>query len=132
MKWQSDCGYKLYGQYINNGDEQALFFDLSDPEITRFEQVEDVADVNAEIEVDHPQEVLITENKVWVAPESFGKTAEESAADYFAFKCQKYDDNWMIMKPTRVFRHCGNISGDTMAQLRKEAESLLMSLPAAN
>lgn len=132
MKWQSDCGYKLYGQYINNGDEQALFFDLSDPEVTRFEQVEDVADVNAEIEGDHPQEVLITENKVWVAPESFGKTAEESAADYFAFKCQKYDDNWMIMKPTRVFRHCGNISGDTMAQLRKEAESLLMSLPAAN
>lgn len=38
MDWKADCGYKLCGQYISDGNEQMLLFDLSDPEITEFEK----------------------------------------------------------------------------------------------
>lgn len=40
MDWEANCGYKLCGQYISDGDDQMLIFDLMDPEITIYEQIE--------------------------------------------------------------------------------------------
>ena len=40
MDWEANCGYKLCGQYISDGENQMLIFDLMDPEITIYEQIE--------------------------------------------------------------------------------------------
>ena len=132
MDWEANCGYKLFGQYIEDGDEQALFFDLSDPQITRYEQIVEDEGSEEHTPEDSSQEVLITERKVVVVPDSFGRDCGSRDRSLFVFKEKEYKGGWMIMQPTRVFRHCGNLSEETIHQLRVETEELLEQLQVVN
>ena len=121
MDWQANCGYKLRGQYVCDGDDQVLFFDLSDPEITLFEKIpvekEDEEPAGAD-DLSEPEYVI---QKTEIIPDSWGNDA---GVNYIEFKEKLYDGNWKIMQPTRVFRLCGDLTEMALENLTKEAEAL--------
>lgn len=128
MDWEADCGYKLCGQYVSDGENQVLFFDLSDPEITLFEKVELQVPEDSEKGQDYPEEPEYREEKKVIFPSSWGRKAGE---DCIVFMEMESCDNWKIMQPASIFRLSGNITQDTMKQVRTEAETLLNSFLTA-
>ena len=141
MDWKADCGYKISGQYLSDGNEQVLIFDLSDPEITRFEQVEvrDTADLVSDEDCDcihmnddchhdvndDDSETEFIERRILLFPENWGRMCGSGENIYLFNQFREYSENWKIMVPTVVYRHCGNVSAETMQQVCMEAEELL-------
>ena len=132
MDWEADCGYKLCGQYMCDGEEQVLFFDLSDPEITQYVleektdtdiyKKEDGADDGNKSESCTYQKVLIIPSS-W--ENSFGRKVSERGDISFSLK--KYKGNWDVMRPSSVYRICGNITEETLEAVRRDGEKLLMT-----
>ena len=151
MDWKADCGYKISGQYLSDGEEQVLIFDLSDPEVTRFEQVEVensmsgdpgddaegivndhcmTADSKAQVNQDGDSEDSDTEfmeRRILLFPEDWGRKSESAEHVFLFDQFDDYSENWKIMVPTVIYRHCGNVSAETMQQVCVEAEELLES-----
>ena len=132
MDWEADCGYKLCGQYMCDDEEQVLFFDLSDPEITQYvpdekactdtcQKSDDGADENKSESCTY-QKVLIIPSS-W--ENSFGRKVSERGDISFSLK--KYKGNWDVMRPSSVYRICGNITEETLEAVRRDGEKLLMT-----
>ena len=119
MDWEANCGYKLRGQYISDGEDQVLFFDLSDPEITIFEKIP--LEREAGEDIDNIEETEYIIQKKEVLPDSWGSDANTS---YIEFKEKYYDGNWSIMQPTRIFRICGDLSETVFEKITREVEAL--------
>lgn len=126
MDWEANCGYKLCGQYVSDGEEQVLFFDLSDPQITIFEQIPLSYDEET-VDDDIPEEPQYKEERKILIPKVWGKGTHWNC---IVLKEMDYQDDWKIMQPTSVFRLSGNVSQKTMDQVRIEAENLLESFQA--
>lgn len=126
MDWEANCGYKLCGQYVSDGEEQVLFFDLSDPQITLFEQIPLSSDED-NVDEDIPEEPQYREERKILIPKVWGKGTHWNC---IALKEMDYCGDWKIMQPTSVFRLSGNVSQKTMDQVRIEAENLLESFQA--
>ena len=145
MSWDADCGYKLCGQYLSQGDDKLLVFDLSDPLITMFEK--HFVDEDGE-EVD-PEDVVRNRNaasgrnafgnrnevpkekKIHIMYKSFGmepdfwkETSSGGRFNIIVFDIEKYADNWEIMRPANVFMMSGNLSEETMQHVMQGAISL--------
>lgn len=117
-----DCNtkemYRLCGSVV--------FFDLSDPQITLFEQIPLTTDEQAADE-DVPEEPQYREERKILIPQVWGK---ETHWNCIALREVDYRDDWKIMQPTSVFRLSGNISQKTIDQVRIEVENLLKSFQA--
>lgn len=122
MDWKADCGYKLCGQYISDGNEQMLLFDLSDPEITEFEKdtVVDMAKSN-DGKVNEKEKVVYHKNMV--IPDSW-KTSFGRSSNIIRFEFIHDKDNWEVMRPASVFRMCGNITDNIMRRVHSEIDTL--------
>ena len=90
MSWSADCGYKLYGQYLCSGDEQMLIFDLADPEVMKFVEIDDEEDrfqdcknaiTAANIETDKDASKTANSNIDKAANKTAGKAADNIDGD---------------------------------------------------
>lgn len=123
MQWSMDCGYKLFGQCITNEGQSVLIFDLSDPEITRYELVENMDEDTSEGTEKRKGKI----KKEVLDPEGYGVTYEMYYDRCIFLKEMQYEGDWNIMQPATVFRICGNVSPNTLQQVRLEAKQLLDS-----
>ncbi len=57
MDWADDSKYQLIGQYLKDGEDQCLLFDLMDAQITKIVEVEDPVETSA---VEEPSETDIS------------------------------------------------------------------------
>ena len=140
MSWKVDCGYKLYGQFLEQNGDKLLVFDLSDPEITRFEEIEkEIVAVgeNGEVLKDPATEEPIVstetvESKILIVPDFWDAPVRSncSVSEYTCLKSEKYKSNWKIMSPAHIFRMSGNISEDTLNAIQQDSAVLLDELKA--
>ena len=140
MSWKVDCGYKLYGQFWEQNGDKLLVFDLSDPEITRFEEIEkEIVAVgeNGEVLKDPATKESIVstetvESKILIVPDFWDVPVRSNCnvSDYTCLKSEKYKNNWKIMSPAHIFRMSGNISEDTLNAIRQDSAVLLDELKA--
>ena len=107
MDWEADCGYKLCGQYMCDDEEQVLFFDLSDPEITQYVPDEKACTDTcrkSDDGADENKSESCTYQKVLIIPSSwensFGRKVSERGDISFSLK--KYKGNWDVMRPSSV------------------------------
>ena len=132
MDWEADCGYKLCGQYMCDDEEQVLFFDLSDPEITQYVPDEKACTDTcrkSDDGADENKSESCTYQKVLIIPSSwensFGRKVSERGDISFSLKKNK--GNWDVMRPSSVYRICGNITEETLEAVRRDGEKLLMT-----
>lgn len=144
MSWESDCGYKLCGQYLQDGEDQVLIFDLSDPLITKFEAIENDIDAYEETDNSDSDETSNVNNCMENAKEiadkpirlsrsvvvpDFDSTARQRHSNtWFCLNTVRYKDNWNIMIPASVYAISGNVSQETMRRVNIEASELLRNL----
>lgn len=122
MDWKADCGYKLCGQYISDGDEQMLLFDLSDPETVEFEKdtIVDMVKSNDGKEIE--KEKIIYHRNI-VIPDSWKKCFGRSRS-IIRFEFMPDKNTWEVMRPASVFRMCGNITDNIMQRVHSEIDTL--------
>ncbi len=128
MSWGADCGYKLFGQYLEQDGDRLLVFDLSDPVVSVFEPEED-EEVTDDLEKDNEEadkkEKKIRFAKREIIPDVLGRrVGRESAWNTVSFRAKQYSGEWMIMLPASFYRMSGNISETTMEQVRSGAIEL--------
>ena len=78
MNWDSDCKYKLRGQFCGNSDEQLLIFELEEPEVFVQEYIDEQ---HIDSAVEAPSEKTKTAKKVlypkaWI--HNFGETTNRT------------------------------------------------------
>lgn len=141
MSWSADCGYKLAGQFIEEGDDKLIVFDLAQPETTKFEQVEKVitaidddGNIITDPKTGEPISSVETyEEKILIVPDfwdvSFRSDCSASERGGFSLvKAKDRPDGWKIMSPAHIYRMSGNISEETISMVQREAEELLAEL----
>ena len=121
MNWDSDCKYKLRGQFCGNSDEQLLIFELEEPEVFVQEYV-DEQHIDSSVEV--PSENMKTVKKVlypkaWI--HNFGETTNRTVF----LQRVAYKGNWEILRPAKTVEGMEIITREILDDLIDEAEKLI-------
>ena len=121
MNWDSDCKYKLRGQFCGNSDEQLLIFELEEPEVFVQEYVEEQ---HIDSSVEAPSENMKTVKKVlypkaWI--HNFGETTNRTVF----FQRIAYKGNWEILRPAKTVEGMEIITREVLDDLIDEAEKLI-------
>lgn len=130
MSWSADCGYKLFGQYLENDGERLIVFELSDPAVIEYEQNAEQQDTCDATNQNAAGETVAAKKKVKmtkkvILPGIFGdRVGKNGSWNVISLKAKKYDGDWMIMSPASFYRMSGNISEATMQQVRDGAMEL--------
>ena len=138
MSWSANCGYRLAGQFIEDGDDKLIVFDLVQPETTRFEQIEEVITAMDEMGnvLSDPRSgepissVEVREEKILIVPDFWDMKYKRSAAKngkrgFSMLQAKEQSGGWKIMSPAHIYRMSGNISEDTISKVQDEAINLM-------
>lgn len=120
MGWSKDCRYKIRGQYMTDGEDQFLLFDLTASE--EFSKTKQDAETEAATPAIDDSEEPEEENII-----EFGQPA------FFGilFEKRQYSGNWQVLRPAKFYRYSGEITEEEMEELRKETRELLQELKGA-
>lgn len=121
MNWDSDCKYKLRGQFCGNSDEQLLIFELEEPEVFVQEYVDEQ---HIDSSVEAPFENMKTVKKVlypkaWI--HNFGETTNRTVF----LQRVAYKGNWEILRPAKTVEGMEIITREILDDLIDEAEKLI-------
>ena len=146
--WDMENRYRLCGQYLSDGETQMLLFDLSEPEI--FQLIEkDPADTEtaadsgekrvadndivADEDVVPEEEVISVVGEETLYPEEwkirFGENFRERAASYF--ERIRYQGDWEILRPARVYSTAGGISQAILSKVEVETQKMIEEMRCA-
>ena len=138
MSWSANCGYKLDGQFIEDGTDKLIVFDLSMPETMQFEQVEKVitamdddGNVIADPKTGEPiSSIVMHEEKIIIVPDFWEPVSKRNASikgkrGYSCLQAREQSGGWKIMSPAHIYRISGNISAETIDMVQGEAEALI-------
>lgn len=147
--WNPDNRYKLCGQYLTDGQDQMLVFDLSEPEIIRL--VDTGEYVNEPVGNSEKKDEKVTVSTI--APESdsdqtdivviykLEKSYPEEWNGHFGKKCINhslrsferihYHGNWEILRPAKMFSSGGGVRKEILHEIELEAQKMLQNLGCA-
>ena len=138
MSWSANCGYRLAGQFIEDGDDKLIVFDMAQPETTKFEQIEEVitamdetGNVLSDPKTGEPiSSVEVREEKILIVPDFWDMKYKRSAAKngkrgFSMLQAKEQSGGWKIMSPAHIYRMSGNISEDTISKVQDEAINLM-------
>lgn len=121
--WKEDEKYRFRGQYMENGDEKLLLFELEEP--VTLKTVEEVI-VPEGPDAEGKEEIVRTRTIV-VYPESwlttFGDTV--SVTTVSVFEQLRYSVEWDVLRPATEFVERSILSAEKMAGLMQEAEKIM-------
>ena len=132
MDWDLDSKYRFVGRFVSSGDECCIFFDLTDPEITRTVVYTDEDPEDSEEETPHviksredeiARESTVHYEKVrFYADEEFGRDAAEELEPVHC------EGDWQILRPAAFFKYCTDITENELNGIISEAETMTEQL----
>lgn len=148
--WSTENKYRLCGQYVSDGDDQMILFDLTQPQIIRLIQTgeidmdEEDQDPTCETEVDVAHDgddddtdkkreripvmgIEIVFSKDW--EDRFGCDSKELSCSLF--ERIRYQGDWEILRPARVYKVAGGISEAVLKQVEEESHKILKEMRCA-
>ena len=134
MSWEDEGKYKFRGQFINQGDQKLLVFELDEPVITKkVEQVivpeepDDVGDTNEADEAREREEIVIKET-VHVYSESWRDSVGVPVASTPRMSVlvqRRYSGDWDVLRPAKELEEMNIFTAEKLAELKQEAETIL-------
>ena len=134
MSWEDEGSYKFRGQFINQGDQKLLVFELDEPVITKkVEQIfvpEKPDDAGEGIEADEAgeREEIVVRETVRVYPESWRDSVGvpvASAPRVSVLVQQHYAGDWDVLRPAKELEEMNIFTAEKLAELKKEADTIL-------
>lgn len=145
--WEDDSKYRLCGQYLFDGNNQLLLFDLAEPEIVRTVPMNDDSsskgrnsfnpnDEKTESQFEdsgHEEDEVLVMGVETCYPESwnnrFGRSASEKPSWYI--KRIFYHDDWEILRPARYYAMPGGLSETVLLEVKVESEKMIREMRCA-
>ena len=123
--WDENGSYRFRGQFIGNGDDKLLFFELAEPVVTK--KVEKVlVPANAE-EGGDAEELVLTET-VRIYPQewsvSFGQPVMAITAASILTQAH-YSGDWDVLRPAKELEEMNTFTVDSLNALAAEAERIM-------
>ena len=121
--WEEGNRYRFQGQYMENGDEKLLLFELGEP-VTLKTVTEVIVPETPDAE---GKEEIVHTRTVMVYPESWLTTFGDavSVASVSVFEQIRYSDEWDVLRPAMEFEERNILSSEKLAALMWEAEEIM-------
>lgn len=120
MNWEDEGRYKFRGQFITQGDQKLLVFELDEPVITK--KVEQVIVPEQPDESDEAAEEIVITETVRVYPAAWAN----SFGDPVAYLEQKhYSGDWDVLRPAKELEEMNIFTAEKLDELMKEAETIM-------
>ena len=133
MSWEDEGKYRFRGQFISEGDQKLLLFELDEPVITKVEErvfttaADDVPDApdnesgeETKLDEEITEEIVVRET-VRVYPESWTSFGEP--VSYLVR--QHYAGDWDVLRPATELEEMNILKADDLNNLMKEAETIM-------
>ena len=121
MSWEDEGKYRFKGQFRSNGTDKLLVFELDEHVVAK--TVEQII-----VPENEDDEEIVVQETVRVYPPSWGAgfgTPIISIARGSLLEQQHYSGNWDVLRPAKVIEEMNVLSSDTLAELMKEAETIM-------
>ena len=121
MSWEDDGKYRFKGEFSSNGSDKLLLFELDEPVVSK--TVEQVI-----VPEKDDEEQIVVQETVRVYPPSWGAgfgTPIVSIARGHLLSQQHYSGDWDVLRPAKVIEEMNALSSETLAELMKEAETIM-------
>ena len=134
MSWEGEGKYKFRGQFINQGDQKLLVFELDEPVITKkveqifVPEVPDDADCSDGINEAEKREEIVIKETVRVYPESWRDSVGVSVANaprVSVLVQQHYAGDWDVLRPAKELEEMNIFTAEKLEELKQEADTIL-------
>ena len=118
MSWEDEGKYRFSGQFLCQGGQKILLFELDEPIITK--TVEQVI-VPEQAEEQAEEEIVVTE-KVRVYPASWAENIGERVS---VLERHHYAGVWDVLRPATELEEMNIFTAEKLDELMKEAEGIM-------
>ncbi|NLT49056.1 MAG: hypothetical protein GXX92_11660 [Clostridiales bacterium] len=130
MNWEDEGKYKFSGQFLCQGGQKLMIFELDEAVVTKtVEQVivpeEAIVPEQAEAEAEEaekPTEEIVVTEKVRVYPASWHNCIGERVS---VLEQHHYAGDWDVLRPATELGEMNVFTTDQLDQLKKEAETIM-------
>ena len=131
MSWTDDSVYKLYGQFVGQGEEKILLFSLEEPDIVKTQMqvvIPEKSDDELSKETNQNSEEIIITEKVRVFPAkwsgNFGMPVKCIGA-VNTLKRVRYSKDWDVLRPAKEVAELNTISAEQLGEMLDEAKTIM-------
>ena len=124
MGWNSDCGYRMRGYYLERDGEKLMLFDLNEPEITVHEEpTESVEDSESKEMQTKPQRSHA--KVITLYPLSWTDRYGDEADKIHLLERIKYSGNWDVLRPAKAVENVQDFTREKVDALMDKAQELI-------
>ena len=128
MEWESETRYRFRGEYIGDGENEMLLFQLDEPEMIKTEEIVLPPQEPKQDSTEEDTEEIIIKKKMMVFPaawaDSFGRPIT-SLACVNMLEQEHYAGNWDILRPAKEVEDYNLVSSEELKALMQEAERIM-------
>jgi hypothetical protein len=126
MNWEDEAKYRFKGQFISNGDDKLLLFELDEPIVTRTETQIVVPDEPENTGEEH--EEIVMKETIRSYPASW-HTSFGTPITYLTrvnrLEQGHYSGEWDVLRPAKEVEGMNIFTAEDLAGLMREAETII-------
>lgn len=131
MDWEQDLKYRFRGDFIENGDQKVMLFQLDEPEMVKTENIvlppkEAKTDDQAEIEEKPVKQTIYILPPEW--EDTFGRPIT-SIAEVNLLEQRHYAADWDVLRPAKELAEYSTLTSEDLEELLQEAEKIIEGWP---
>ena len=123
MEWDEDLRYRFRGQFVEDGDNKLMLFELDEPEMIKIEEIVLPPKENTE-----DAEGKTVKKTIYIFPPEWAGTFGQpitSIAQVGILQQEHYAGNWDVLRPAAEIEEMNTFTVDGLNALLHEAEEIM-------
>ncbi len=126
MGWNSDCGYRMRGQFMERDGEKLMLFDLNEPEITVREEPKAAESVeNSESKEIETKPQRSCAKIITLYPLSWTDRYGDEVGKIHLLERIKYSGNWDVLRPASAVENVQDFTREKVDSLMDKAQEII-------
>ena len=128
MNWENGVKYRFRGEFIQNGEDKLMLFQLDEPEMIKEEEIVLPPQESEEPEENEEVSEIVIKKRMLIFPEewenSFGRPAT-SLSNIRIFTQRHYAEDWDVLRPARELGGDDSLTADKLQAMMQETEKIM-------
>lgn len=128
MNWENGVKYRFRGEFIQNGEDKLMLFQLDEPEMIKEEEIVLPPQESEEPEENEEVSEIVIKKRMLVFPEewenSFGRPAT-SFSNIRIFTQRHYAEDWDVLRPARELGGDDSLTANKLHAMMQETEKIM-------
>ena len=121
MEWEEGLKYRFRGQFVEQGDNKLMLFELDEPEMIKIEEIV-LPSKEEEAEGKTVKQMIYIFPPEWAG--TFGQPIT-SIAQVGILQQEHYAGNWDVLRPAEEIKEMNTFTADGLNKLLHEAEEIM-------